>query len=188
MRDESTGNLLDVLELGGLHSLDQGCHLEEASCKVLASLRHSFSSLGASSLDVLHSLGETGVSESSLLSDGVVHHVDLASELVVELLALSSHVLVELVELLGCSISSGLELGLDLLHDTSEASSRCSVSSLGCLGGSLLLSLNLAEELVLLGLHEGSDIVGLLLESSSVCVDALVGLSDLLAGLDSESR
>merc|ERR1719453_1492113 len=154
----------------------------------LASIGHLLGGLGAGSGDVLHGLGETGVSEGGLLGDTVVDVLHGAGEGGVGGSTLLGHVAVELTELVGCTVAGGNESTIDRLECGTETGGRLGVGGVdGRLGGTTS-GRDLGGQGVHVGLHGGIDILGLLGEGIGVGGDLVVGLLDLLGGLDLEGK
>merc|ERR1719453_48851 len=166
-----TGHDGDLTRETSLLVLDGSDSAGNAGGKGLASIGHLLGGLGAGSGDVLHGLGETGVSEGGLLGDTVVDVLHGAGEGGVGGSTLLGHVAVELTELVGCTVAGGNESTIDRLERGTETSGR-----------------HLGGQGVHVGLHGGIDILGLLGEGIGVGGDLVVGLLDLLGGLDLEDK
>merc|ERR1719453_1258913 len=111
-----TGHDGDLTRETSLLVLDGSDSAGNAGGKGLASIGHLLGGLGAGSGDVLHGLGETGVSEGGLLGDTVVDVLHGAGEGGVGGSTLLGHVAVELTELVGCTVAGGRDLGGQGVH------------------------------------------------------------------------
>merc|ERR1719502_2042392 len=171
-----------------LLGLDGGSEGGHGGGEGLAGIFDLSGGLGACSIDVLHGLGETRVSEGSLLGDGVVNLGDRASELLLHLGAGLGQSVVHLPELvIGLFLGIG-EIALDGLESLLVASSGSSISSRDVSGGLLLGVRDLLGEGSQVSGHEGLNILGLLRESSTVRIDPGVGLLDLGTSLGLEGE
>merc|ERR1711970_1699154 len=129
-----------------------------------------------------------GVSEGSLLGDTVVDVLHGAGEGGVGGSTLLGHVAVELTELVGGTVAGGNESTIDRLERGTETGGRLGVGGVdGRLGGTTS-GRDLGGQGVHVGLHGGIDILGLLGEGIGVGGDLVVGLLDLLGGLDLEGK
>merc|ERR1711959_393388 len=102
------GDLTDETSLDVLHLSGHSGHL---GGEVLAELTHLVGGLTAGGSEVLDGLGEAGVSEGSLLGEGVVEASGGGTELLVEAGTVGREVLVGLTELLGGLLLGDLQLG-----------------------------------------------------------------------------
>merc|ERR1719502_1160296 len=171
-----------------LLGLDGGSEGGHGGGEGLAGIFDLSGGLGACSIDVLHGLGETRVSEGGLLGDGVVNLGDRASELLLHLGAGLGQSVVHLPELvIGLFLGIG-EIALDGLESLLVASSGSSISSRDVSGGLLLGVRDLLGEGSQVSGHEGLNILGLLRESSTVRIDPGVGLLDLGTSLGLEGE
>merc|ERR1719199_123113 len=183
-----TGHDGDLTGETSLLVLDGSDSAGNAGGEGLASIGHLLGGLGAGSGDVLHGLGETGVSEGGLLGDTVVDVLHGAGEGGVGGSTLLGHVAVELTELVGCTVAGGNESTIDRLERGTETGGRLGVGGVeGRLGGTTS-GRDLGGQGVHVGLHGGIDILGLLGEGIGVGGDLVVGLLDLLGGLDLEGK
>merc|ERR1719199_205673 len=183
-----TGHDGDLTRETSLLVLDGSDSAGNAGGEALASIGHLLGGLGAGSGDVLHGLGETGVSEGGLLGDTVVDVLHGAGEGGVGGSTLLGHVAVELTELVGCTVAGGNESTIDRLERGTETGGRLGVGGVdGRLGGTTS-GRDLGGQGVHVGLHGGIDILGLLGEGIGVGGDLVVGLLDLLGGLDLEGK
>merc|ERR1719453_1096673 len=183
-----TGHDGDLTRETSLLVLDGSDSAGNAGGKGLASIGHLLGGLGAGSGDVLHGLGETGVSEGGLLGDTVVDVLHGAGEGGVGGSTLLGHVAVELTELVGCTVAGGNESTIDRLECGTETGGRLGVGGVdGRLGGTTS-GRDLGGQGVHVGLHGGIDILGLLGEGIGVGGDLVVGLLDLLGGLHLEGK
>merc|ERR1719352_1492983 len=183
-----TGHDGDLTRETSLLVLDGSDSAGNAGGEGLASIGHLLGGLGAGSGDVLHGLGETGVSEGGLLGDTVVDVLHGAGEGGVGGSTLLGHVAVELTELVGGTVAGGNESTIDRLERGTETGGRLGVGSVdGRLGGTAS-GRDLGGQGVHVGLHGGIDILGLLGEGIGVGGDLVVGLLDLLGGLDLEGK
>merc|ERR1719181_2324130 len=161
-----TGHDGDLTRETSLLVLDGSDSAGNAGGEGLASIGHLLGGLGAGSGDVLHGAGEGGVGGSTLLG----------------------HVAVELTELVGCTVAGGNESTIDRLERGTETGGRLGVGGVdGRLGGTTS-GRDLGGQGVHVGLHGGIDILGLLGEGIGVGGDLVVGLLDLLGGLDLEGK
>merc|ERR1711981_238990 len=183
-----TGHDGDLTRETSLLVLDGSDSAGNAGGEGLASIGHLLGGLGAGSGDVLHGLGETGVSEGGLLGDAVVDVLHGAGEGGVGGSTLLGHVAVELTELVGCTVAGGNESTIDRLERGTETGGRLGVGGVdGRLGGTAS-GRDLGGQGVHVGLHGGIDILGLLGEGIGVGGDLVVGLLDLLGGPDLEGK
>merc|ERR1719482_1319245 len=183
-----TGHDSDLTGETSLLVLDGSDSAGNAGGEGLSSIGHLLGGLGAGSGDVLHGLGETGVSEGRLLGDTVVDVLHGAGEGGVGGSTLLGHVAVELTELVGGTVAGGNESTIDRLERGTETGGRLGVGGVdGRLGGTTS-GRDLGGQGVHVGLHGGIDILGLLGEGIGVGGDLVVGLLDLLGGLDLEGK
>merc|ERR1719199_1724626 len=175
----------DLAREAGLLVLDGGHGGGDGGGEGLASIGHLLGSLGAGTSDVLHGLGETGVSEGSLLGDTVVDVLHGSGERGVGTGTVSGHVAVELTELVGGTTLGGTHGGSNRLEGAAETGGGLSVGSTGGGRGGTTSGVDLGGQGVHVGLHGGINILGLLGEGTSEGGDLVVGLLDLLGGLSS---
>merc|ERR1719197_1556587 len=178
----------DLAREAGLLVLDGSDSAGNAGGKGLASIGHLLGGLGAGSGDVLHGLGETGVSEGSLLGDTVVDVLHGSGERGVGTGTVSGHVAVELTELVGGTTLGGTHGGGNRLEGAAETGGGLSVGSTGGGRGGTTSGVDLGGQGVHVGLHGGINILGLLGEGTSEGGDLVVGLLDLLGGLSLEGK
>merc|ERR1719197_1452579 len=157
-----TGHDGDLTGETSLLVLDGSDSAGNAGGKGLASIGHLLGGLGAGSGDVLHGLGETGVSEGSLLGDTVVDVLHGAGEGGVGGSTLLGHVAVELTELVGGTVAGGNESTIDRLERGTETGGGLGVGSVDGTLGAAASSGDLGGQGVHVGLHGGVDILGLL--------------------------
>merc|ERR1711966_270371 len=171
---------LDILDVGG--------HGGEVGGERLAELSNLAGSLGAGSTEVLHGLGEAGVSEGSLLGEGVVETVGGGSETAVGTGTVGSELAVHLVELV-VRVDLGLGDGVtEVLHGTSVTGGIRGTGTAKSSRGALALSVDLVEDRGGGSLELGGGGLSVGSHAGSVCGDTHVGLLDLLGGLGTESK
>merc|ERR1719478_2140361 len=186
--DNLTGDDSDLTHETSLDVLHLSGHSGHLGGEVLAELLHLVGGLLAGSGEVLDSLGEAGVCESSLLGKGVVETSDGSTELLVEAATVGSEPLVSLTELLGRFLLGDAELGGSELKGSLLAG-----GVLGCelgegLGGTGLLGLNLGNGGGREGLDLTTGLLGLVAHLGGVGVDTHVGLLDGLGSLSLEGK
>merc|ERR1711871_1406423 len=167
------GNDLDLVDHLVLDLVELVLGLEHLSHHIALSLGSLLSSSSASSSDVLHSLGESLVLDSSLLSDLVVEGGDGRCKVLTNLVRIGSHLLVHLDEGLIGSLSASLDAILDSLDHLVVASQGCSISILE-LGVSSLTGI------VEGGLNESNVVLHLLSDSLGVGHHGVVVGSELV--------
>merc|ERR1719181_1849899 len=178
----------DLTLKAGLGGLDLGGQGHDLGVHLLASEGHGAGGGGTHGTDVLHSLGETHVSEGSTLSDLVVQETDRGRHLGVEGLALLGHAGVQLAEAV-----VGLLLGLgegtvDLAEGSSVATHRGGIRG-GQVGlGGATSGGNASLEGGDVALHLGGDGTGVLGHLVGVAGKLVVGLLELLVGLSLEGE
>merc|ERR1719380_457171 len=178
----------DLTLKAGLGGLDLGGQGHDLGVHLLASEGHGAGGGGTHGTDVLHSLGETRVSEGGTLSDLVVQETDRGRHLGVEGLALLGHAGVQLAEAV-----VGLLLGLgEGTVDLAEGSSVATHGG-GIRGGQVGLGGatsggNASLEGGDVALHLGGDGTGVLGHLVGVAGKLVVGLLELLVGLSLEGE
>merc|ERR1712057_578 len=171
---------LDILDVGG-HSGEVGSECLAETCDLAGSLE-------AGSTEILHSLGEAGVSEGSLLGEGVVETVGGGSETAVSTGTVGSELTVHGVELV-VRVDLGLGDGVaQVLHGTSVTGGIRGTGTAKSSSGALALSVDLVEDRGGGSLELGGGGLSVGSHAGSVCGDTHVGLLDLLGGLGTESK
>merc|ERR1711966_269741 len=168
---------LDILDVGG--------HGGEVGGERLAELSNLAGSLGAGSTEILDGLGEAGVSEGSLLGEGVVETVGGGSETAVGTGTVGSELAVHLVELV-VRVDLGLGDGVtEVLHGTSVTGGIRGTGTAKSSRGALALSVDLVEDRGGGSLELGGGGLSVGSHAGSVCGDTHL---DLLGSLGTESK
>merc|ERR1719324_1844901 len=184
---ELGGDLLQTVsqDLGGV--LHQSVGDIDLSSELLAEGSDLVGSPLASSTDVLHGLLEAGVSESSLLGEGVVEAINSGAECLLSLSTVVSELLVCVTELLLGLLSSNCELLLHELESLSLASSVLSLEALDSTVGALVLDLDGVKGSISESSDVSAGLLGDLPHLISVSGDLGVGRLESLSSLLHES-
>merc|ERR1719407_352523 len=179
------GDLTDETSLDVLHLSGHSGHL---GGEVLAELTHLVGGLTAGGVEVLDGLGEAGVSEGSLLGEGIVEASDGGTELLVEAGTVVSELLVGLTELLGGLLLGDLQLGSGELEGSLLAGGVLGGEPLEGSLGTGLLGTDLGDGGGREGLDLTTGLLGLGAHLVGVGVDTSVGLLDGLGSLGLRAR
>merc|ERR1711881_519466 len=169
---------LDILDVGG-HGGEVGSERLAETCDLAGSLE-------AGSTEILHGLGEAGVSEGSLLGEGVVETVGGGSETAVGTGTVGSELAVHLVELV-VRVNLGLGDGAtEVLHGTGVTGGIRGTGAAKGSSGALALSVDLVEDRGGGSLELGGGGLSVGSHAGGVRGDTHVGLLDLLGSLGPE--
>merc|ERR1712054_694521 len=173
----------DLTREASLEVLNSGGHTVEGGSERLASVADVTLGLGTGTGDVLHSVGETVVSESSLPGDLLVDLVDSTTHGGISVGAVLGELLVGLAEL---SVGTLLGLGHGSLEggqDSHLAGSRGIVGTTDGSSGTLAGGIDLGGKSSNVGLHGSLDSTSVGTHLVGVGSDVAVGLGHLLGSL-----